>query len=197
MTDREAAERRKMSIGTLSAKKWQRTYQEFPEASARTENFSQQWLEAVTAKQKEMKEEGSERSNEEEIKSELLPFQTGITRVPFRHLKENTYGNPYFWLKNEMGVIEYKGAVFYCDEKTNALMLGDCTNRSDCITISLAEGGSLVVNRKNVGELLDAITMFSPEDRRRIIEAIQQDRMAQQALRELEETKDSAVEILQ
>ena len=76
-------------------------------------------------------------------------------------------------------------------------MLGDCTNRSDCITISLAEGGSLVVNRKNVGELLDAITMFSPEDRRRIIEAIQQDRMAQQALRELEETKDSAVEILQ
>ena len=39
--------------------------------------------------------------------------------------------------------------------------------------------------------------MFSPEDRRRIIEAIQQDRMAQQALRELEETKDSAVEILQ
>ena len=183
-----------MSIGALSAKKWDTAYHEYPEATMKEESFSKQWLKAITEKQEETKKEESE-SNEMVAKSEPLLFQSG-SRGPLKHLKENTYGNSYFWLKNDMDVIEYKGTVFFCDQKTNALMLGDCSDRSKCITIPLAEGGSLVVNRENIGDLLDAITMFSKEDRGRIIEAIQQDRMAQRALRELEETKDSAMKML-
>lgn len=98
---------------------------------------------------------------------------------------------PYGYLANEDGVIVYNGVTFTCDEEKNAICLGDMSNPQDVLTIPLAEGGCLKVNRDNYGDLARAITMFSPEDRNRIMRAIQQDKMAQKMKQEIEDEKGS------
>ena len=71
----------------------------------------------------------------------------------------------------ENGMICYKGVVFTCDP--------------------LAGGGSLLVNRDNLDELSRAIGMFSPEDVKRIMQAIAQDTKVQQMQKELDDEKNS------
>lgn len=89
------------------------------------------------------------------------------------------------------GYITYNGISFYCDYEKNRICLGDVSNMKDCICVGLSEGGSLVVNRDNLGDLAEAIGMFSPEDANRIMRAIAQDTMCQQKLMEIEKTGDS------
>mgnify|MGYP007077983060 CR=1 FL=1 len=60
-----------------------------------------------------------------------------------------------------------------------------------CINIPLAGGGSLLVNRGNLDELSRAIGMFSPEDVKRIMQAIAQDTKVQQMQKELDDEKNS------
>lgn len=97
---------------------------------------------------------------------------------------------PYSYLATD-GIIEYNGVTFVCDEERNRLCLGDVSNSKDCITIPLSEGGSLVVNRDSLGALSSAITMFSPEDIKRILWAIAQDKKVQEMQNEIDEDKNS------
>lgn len=94
---------------------------------------------------------------------------------------------PYDYLAKD-GIIEYKGAVFVCDEKNNCLCLGDVSDKENVLTIPLSGGGCLKVNRDNLGELADAIDMFSPEDINLIMRAIAQDNKARSMKKEMEDT---------
>ena len=103
--------------------------------------------------------------------------------------------NVYFSLADESGKIVYNEVTFFCDKKTNTLTLGDCRLPENCLRIPLEEGGSLLVNRNNLEDLLKAITMFSPEDQRRILEAIQKERMVESTMNELEIQKNDILKI--
>lgn len=97
---------------------------------------------------------------------------------------------PYSQLAKD-GIIEYNGVVFVCDYEHNALCLGDVSNPKDVIYIALADGGTLQVNRDNIGDLSKAIGMFSPEDVNRILRAISKDAQCQKNLLEIDEMKNS------
>ena len=51
-----------------------------------------------------------------------------------------------------------------CDTEHNAISLGDVSDKSKVITVRLSGGGTLYVNRENIGDLSQAMGMFSPED---------------------------------
>ena len=112
---------------------------------------------------------------------------TDINRSALKYPDETTYTNKYFRLADEAGIINYNGTIFTCDYKSNALKLGDCSNLKNCIQIALSGGGSLVVNKDNIDELIHAISMFSPEDVACILRTIQKERMMQKALNETED----------
>lgn len=97
---------------------------------------------------------------------------------------------PYSYLAKD-GIIDYNGVIFVCDYKHNALCLGDVSNPKDVIYVALENGGTLQVNRDNVGDLSKAIGMFSPEDVNRILRAISKDAQCQRKLVEIDEAKNS------
>ena len=97
---------------------------------------------------------------------------------------------PYGYLAKN-GVIEYNGVIFVCDEIHNAICLGDMTDYTNVLSIPLTEGGCLKVNRNNLNDLAKAISMFSPEDIKRIMEAIATDAKCQQMQQEMDETLNS------
>lgn len=115
---------------------------------------------------------------ESNIKEVLVARTGGTLDVPYGYLAKN-------------GVIEYNGVIFVCDEIHNAICLGDMTDESEVLSIPLTEGGCLKVNRDNLNDLAKAISMFSPEDIRRIMEAIATDAKCQQMQQEMDETLNS------
>lgn len=106
---------------------------------------------------------------------------TGLT-------KENTA--PYGYLADEAGTICRNGIAMQCDEKNNALCLGDMSRPDKVLNIPLSGGGVFRVNRDNFGDISKVIGMFSPEDARRIMEAVSLDRKLRQKQQEAEETED-------
>ena len=98
---------------------------------------------------------------------------------------------PYWKLADESGVIAYKGTVFVCDDEHAALCLGDMSDESNVLSIPLAGGGTLKVNRNNKADLARAIGMFKPEDVRRIMVALAQDNKVQEMENEIEDEKNS------
>ena len=90
--------------------------------------------------------------------------------------KQNGMSAPYGALADENGIIEYNGAVFQCDFEHNTISIGDCSPGANVLIVSLPDsGGCLMVNRDNIGQLMNAITMFSPRDRWAIIRAVSRD----------------------
>lgn len=108
---------------------------------------------------------------------QLVRHIEGKDKVPYGEMAED-------------GIIEYNGVVFVCDYEHNRLTLGDTTNKEDCINIPLSGGGSLLVNRDNIDALSKAIGMFSPEDVRRILEALARDNKIQQMKKELDDMEN-------
>jgi len=169
--------------------------------NAFTENVWNKMLEGVDNYLDEVKEEQKIRfakMDEEQQEKELLQkrlmekemqAESGIKEV----LVARTGGTldvPYGYLAKN-GVIEYNGVIFVCDEVHNAICLGDMTDESEVLSIPLTEGGCLKVNRDNISDLAKAISMFSPEDIRRIMEAIATDAKCQQMQQEMDETLNS------
>ena len=87
---------------------------------------------------------------------------------------------PYSYLAED-GVITYN--------ENNAITLGDMSDEKNVITVQLENGGCLKVNRDNIEDLSKAIAMFSPEDIRRILVALQQDAKVRQMQQEIEQDK--------
>lgn len=96
---------------------------------------------------------------------------------------------PYSYLAKD-GIIDYNGVIFVCDYEHNTLCLGDVSNPKNVIYVGLADGGTLQVNRDNIGDLSKAIGMFSPEDVNRILRAISKDAQCQSNLQEIDEMKN-------
>lgn len=95
-------------------------------------------------------------------------------------------GAPYSYLAKD-GIIDYNGVIFVCDTEHNALRLGDTSNPKNCISVNLSNGGSLIVNRDNLGDLAKAIGMFSPEDVNLILRAIAEDAKVQQMKQQIDD----------
>lgn len=100
------------------------------------------------------------------------------SRVPYSHHAQD-------------GVIEYNGVIFVCDEVNQAICLGNMSDRKNVISIALEKGGRLMVHRDNLGELQNAISMFTSEDINRILRAIADDQKAQEELLKIEEMTNS------
>ncbi len=107
---------------------------------------------------------------------------------PFEERRQAAQGAPYSYLAKD-GIIDYNGVIFVCDNEHRSLHLGDTSDRSKCIQISLSGGGSLIVNRDNIGDLSKAIGMFSPEDVNLILRAIAQDAKIQQVQKEIDDER--------
>lgn len=101
--------------------------------------------------------------------------------------EENGIRAPYSYLADDSGMIMYNGIPLQCDEKTNSLCLGDMSNPDDILTIPLTGGGSLKVNRDSIDGLAKIIGMFSPEDVKRIMDAIAIDAKIKSKKNEIEE----------
>lgn len=100
---------------------------------------------------------------------------------------------PYGYLAKD-GIIDYKGVIFVCDERTNSICLGDMTDEKKVLNIPLSGGGHLKVNRDSLGDLAKAIGMFSPEDINRILRAIALDTKLQSMQQELKDMENSVGE---
>ena len=139
----------------------------------------------------------NEKQEREEALRELFEEREWLEEVRTKpyNLERKEKENAYFSLADESGKIVYNGVTFFCDKKTNTLTLGDCRLPENCLRIPLEEGGSLLVNRNNLEDLLKAITMFSPEDQRRILEAIQKERMVESTMNELKIQKNDILKI--
>ena len=148
-------------------------------------------LDAIKDEQEERRE-AMEEEHKEPFSMSLLEPET-VKRNYFMEKINGTYKGPsvpYEYLAQD-GVINYKGVIFTCNEEWNAICLGDMSNRKNVLTIPLSEGGCLMVNRDNLGDLSQAISMFSPEDQNRIMRAIADDKKAKDAQNEIEEEKNS------
>lgn len=127
------------------------------------------------------KEELRERVEKEEEEREEQAIEKLLQKR-----KELQEKGPYSYLMGEDGTITYQGVTFTYDE-TGALCLGDTSNPDDVVTVYLSSG-VFKFNRENVGDLAKAISMFSPEDINRILQAISQDAKCKEKLNEIEET---------
>lgn len=143
--------------------------------------------------------EGDKEDGTDKTASGTVPERSDAQRIyeaavsgkenPISQLRQHSKV-PYGYLAKD-GVIEYNGVCFVCDEKTNSICLGDMTDESQVLNIPLSGGGQLKVNRANLGQLSDAIGMFSPEDVNRIMRAIAQDTKVQSMKKEIEDEEAS------
>lgn len=116
--------------------------------------------------------------------------QSPKTQVAGSRLQMHLLGEdrkaPYYHLSKD-GIIEYNGVTYVCDTVRNQLHLGDTSDKKNTLTIPLADGGSLLVNRDNIDDLAKSISMFSPEDINRIMRALAQDAKARQMQAEMDD----------
>ena len=193
LTDRRTAERRIMQVGSSINNGYYTPYQT---------NKSEKYPAGFNKT-----EEGNMTFNEE---TENLGFAPNVSkkfaRLPFGNLKSSGKeqvvfagaigsANQYFKYADEAGIIDYNGIIFYCDTETDTLMLGDCSNVSKCIRISLTDGGFLMVNRDNLDQLFDALPFFSPEDMIKILQVLQQEKMADDSIVGMEQEEDKILEM--
>jgi len=135
----------------------------------------------------EIKEEQEARKDKAEEQQQA--YEAALSRANPMYQKLNggyQQSCPYEYLAKD-GVIEYNGVVFACDTKHNAISLGDVSDKSKVITVRLSGGGTLYVNRENIGDLSQAMGMFSPEDVNCILRALADDAKVQKTEEEIEE----------
>lgn len=163
-------------------------------SSARAAVDLEQWLTKGARKMQSME------SGEEAEASKKTERQESVPETVAEELIQKLLGigkqAPYSSMADENGVVTYHGVAFQCDYENNRICLGNVTNLQDCITVSLEDGGCLVVNRNNIDQLSKAIGMFSPEDVNRIMRAIAQDAKIRQTQMQIED-ETSGVEVLE
>ena len=92
------------------------------------------------------------------------------------------------------GVIEYNGVVFVGDAENNSINLGDVSDKRHVLRIHLSGGGTLNVNYDNIGDLKNAIGMFSGKDQGIIMKAIASHHFLQGVVKEAEDEEEKAIE---
>lgn len=143
----------------------------------------------------EAEKSAGEEKEEQEIEI-IDKISDDIKDEAIQKLIGNRKKAPYSTLADESGMITYNGVIFQCDEEQNSLCLGDVSDPSQCISVPLEGGGRLLVNRDSIDALSKAIGMFSPEDIRRIMQAIAQDGKVKKVEMEIEDMT-SGVKVLE
>lgn len=150
------------------------------------ENQEKGWTqviqEAVTSKTSDEKKSNPLVGNKVHVERKVLNLLNNKEKAPYSNLAKN-------------GLITYNKVTFVCDTEHNALCLGDTSDMNKCLRIPLSEGGSLIVNRKCLGALAKAIGMFSPEDMKRIMDAMALENKIQKIQKNIDDTKNSAGEV--
>ena len=100
---------------------------------------------------------------------------------------------PYEELADEDGIIEYNGAIYRIDKDNHRITLGDVSDKTNCMYITLSGGGTLVVNMDNLTDLRNSIGMFSPEDRGIILRAIATMKYKESFVKDLENQRAETV----
>lgn len=151
-------------------------------------------IERVDKNIEEIKEEQkqAEEEKKEHLENILQTYETGMNKSLYFVTKLNENYKQQFPYENlaENGVITYNGVTFNCDSQSNAICLGDMSDKKNVLKIPLSDGGSLLVNRDNICELADAMSMFSPEDIKRIMCAIADDKKAKEVQNTIDEEKN-------
>ncbi|MDE6743154.1 MAG: hypothetical protein K2J95_04635 [Lachnospiraceae bacterium] len=143
------------------------------------------WNQQVTGKNKDQNEtaalengrkQGTDRTVEEkkEFQEKLLKQIKGEKHAPYDYLATD-------------GCINYNGVTFFCDMEKNQLCLGIVSDPHKCLMVSLENGGTLMVNQDCIGDLGRAITMFTPEDQKRIMYAVSMYKKAKELEQEIED----------
>ena len=173
----------KFQIGAeeMSLKEWEALLKKVDTAIEDFKESTKEEIEILKEEREQMEQENDEELEALRVKSLLMDRINGID------------GAPYSYLADESGIIEYKGVVFVCDNENKQLCLGDMSNPDNVLNIPLSKGGTLRVNRDNLGELASAISMFSAEDINLIMRAIAQDNKAQEMLNEIEDEKAKSI----
>ncbi|WP_026516606.1 hypothetical protein [Butyrivibrio sp. MC2021] len=110
------------------------------------------------------------------------------------HLNEATEKKcPYSFLAKD-GIINYKGVVFECDYQQNAITLGNMYEKEKVLKIYLPSGGALHVNVDNINQLSKAASMFTPEDLKAFMRALQEYNHCTRKRHEIEEEKSKPIE---
>lgn len=117
--------------------------------------------------------------------------ETGTSSNPLldKIVEATTNPFPYSHMADDSNIISYKGATFVGNSENNTLCLGDMSDKNNVLSIPLSDGGTLMVNRDNIGQLAKAIDMFSPKDINRIMKAISTDAKARSKEAEIENMK--------
>lgn len=100
---------------------------------------------------------------------------------------------PYSSLAKD-GIIEYNGVVFVGDSKSNSINLGDMSNKNRVMHIQLSGGGLLNVNYDNIGDLKEAMGMFSGKDQGIILKAIATHHFEQGFVKAADDEEEETVE---
>ncbi len=150
----------------------------------------EEWEKLLSSVDKEidaMREDMRDRIEEKEEDKEKKGMEELI-----RIREQRSELGPYSSLMGDGPELVYNGVVFTYDQ-SGALCLGDTSNPDDVITVYLT-GGVFKMNRGSIGDLSKAISMFSPEDINRILQAISQDAKCQNKLKEIEDALYRAVD---
>lgn len=174
---------------SYTAKEWDRLLAKVDKNNERVQKEQEERKEAL--EKEALEKRGLSKDRQDSLYLDILDSGS-IRRNYYMEKITGTYKGscPYEHMA-ENGVISYNGVDFICDTEKNAICLGDMSSRKDVLTIPLEGGGILMVNRNNLGDLSQAISMFTPEDIKRIMCAIADDNKAQEAQKELEDDENS------
>lgn len=95
--------------------------------------------------------------------------------------------------KSNGGTATHNGVSILFDTEKKQMNIGDTSHRGNVISVNLSNGWVLNFNRDNIDDVSKILDLFSPEDIRRIMEAITKDKMAQTMEQEIDDTEASVV----
>ncbi len=190
----------KVQIGgaAYSEREWKKLMDDMDLAIDQIKEEQEQYLEMRDEQEaaKELADEAEEKRDDyvQQLYEKMTATGSAQEKTRGVALSQHMEGKrtaPYSALADENGVVTYNGVTFMCDYEHNALCLGDMTDESKVLNIPLEKGGSLKVNVNNLGDLSQAISMFSPEDIKRILSAIATYEKLQKTELEIEEDVNS------
>lgn len=93
------------------------------------------------------------------------------------------------------GTATHNGVSIGFDSERHQMNIGDTSNKGNVISVNLSNGWVLNFNRDNIDDVSKILDLFSPEDVRRIMEAITTDNMAKSMEKEIDDTEASVANV--
>lgn len=107
--------------------------------------------------------------------------------LTYNKIIEQTNQSPYGCMADANGFVTFNGVTYQYNCNSKYLDLGDVSNEDNILTIPLSCGDTLRVNRDNIDDLAKSIGMFTPQDQKRIMDAIRTDAKCKEKKQEVED----------